>query len=498
MKFESLPQRGRGLVAWFAENSVAANLLMTILLLGGMVQAMGLSAQLFPTIDPGIITVSTAYPGATPSEVEDGITRRVEEAVIGIEGIDRVSSSARENIGVVTAELKDGVDALKVRNDVETAVARLAEFPPEDAEEPDIVVAETVSEVISLVVSSDRGEADLRRGAELLEQELLALPSVSLVSLMGTRDYEIAIEVREESLRRYDLTISEVANAIRRSSLNLSSGEIRTEAGDLLLRTNLKRERGEDFGNIPLRGQPDGSVLRLEDVATIRDGFVEQDLINEFDGRPSVFVIVQKSEAEDALEIADDVRALIANYRPMEGVDLAVWQDQTEALEGRLDLLIRNGLLGFTLVFLFLVLMLDLRLALWVAMGVPISFLGAFLVFESFGVNLNMMSLFALIVVLGVVVDDAIVVGENIVTEQESGKRGLEGAIAGVRGVFSPVFVGVVTTMAAFAPLLLVTGTFGQIFLHVPIVVIAVLTISLIEVFLILPAHLAHPGRWSR
>ncbi len=492
------PQRKLGIIAWFAENPVAANLLMAVFLIGGFLQATSLSAQLFPTIDPGIVTITTAYPGATPTEVEEGITRRVEEAVIGIDGVDRVVSTASENVGVVTAELKDGVDALKVRNDIETAVDRLAEFPPLDAENPDIVVAETVSEVISLVVSSELDEATLRRGAALFEQELLALPSVSLVSMLGTRDYEIAIEVSEEALRQFDLTMTDVANAIRGSSLNLSSGELKTDAGDLLLRTNAKRERGEDFANIPIRGEPDGSVLRLEDVATIRDGFVDVDLINEFEGRQSVFINVQKSEAEDALAIAADVKALLENYRPINGVDIGIWQDQTEALEGRLSLLLRNGLLGFALVFLFLVLMLDLRLALWVAMGVPISFLGAFLVFDFFGVNLNMMSLFALIVVLGVVVDDALVVGENIVTEQESGKPGLEGAIAGVRGVFSPVFIGVVTTMAAFAPLLLVTGTFGQIFVHVPIVVIAVLTVSLIEVFLILPAHLAHPGKWSR
>ena len=216
------------LIGWFAENPVAANLLMVLFLVGGYIQATGLSSQLFPTIDPGIVTVTTPYPGATPAEVEEGITRRAEEAIIGIDGIERVASTAAENLGVVTAELKDGVDALKVRNDIETAIDRLAEFPPRDAEKPDIVVADTVSDVISFVVSSDEGEAALRRAAELFEQELLALPSVSLVSMLGTRDYEIAIEVSEETLRRYDLTISEVAAAIRRSSVNLSSGELRT------------------------------------------------------------------------------------------------------------------------------------------------------------------------------------------------------------------------------------------------------------------------------
>ena len=489
----------RGVVAAFSYNSVAGNLVMAVLLIGGLISALGLTAQIFPTLDPGIISITVPYPGATPSEVEEGITRRVEEATLGIDGVERVSSTASENMGVVRVELKDRVDEIKVRNDIETAVDRIADFPPLDAEEVDIVVAETISDVITLVVASDRGERALRAAAEWLEQELLALPVVSLVELQGTRDYEIAIEVREEALRRHDLSMSQVAAAVRASSLNLSSGEIRTGAGDLLLRTNAKRETGEEFEDIVLRAAPDGSILRLGDVAVIRDGFADVDLINQYEGRDSIFVRVRKSEAEDAIEIADAVKQRVATLEPAAGVDLAVWADQTEILAGRLSLLLRNGTLGFALVFLFLVLMLDLRLAFWVAMGVPISFMGAFLLLPYLGVNINMVSLFALIIVIGIVVDDAVVVGENIITEREAGEHvGPEASIAGVRGVFSPVFVGVLTTMAAFAPLLLLTGTFGQILGHVPIVVIAVLGMSLVEAFLILPSHLSHPGGWSR
>ena len=488
----------RGVIAFFASNPVAANLLMVVLLVGGLIQAFGLSAQLFPTVDPGIVNVTVAYPGATSSEVEEGITRRVEEALLGIDGVDRVLSTASENVGVVTAELKDGADDEKVRSDIETAVMRLSEFPPQDAEEPDIVLAQNLSDVITLVVSSELGEVSLRRGGEWLEEQLLQLPTVSMVSLMGVRDFEIAIEVSEFTLRRYDLSMSEIADAIRESSLNLSSGELRTDGGNLLLRTFTKRERGGEFADIVLRARPDGTFLRLGDVATIRDAFADVDLINEFDGRPSLLVRVQKSESEDALAIAADVRDLIEQAAPPAGIDVAIAEDQTEVLEGRLSLMVRNGVLGFALVFLFLALMLDLRLALWVAMGVPISFLGAFVFLDQFGVNINMMSLFALIIVLGVVVDDAVVVGENIVAEQETGRSGPLAALAGVRGVFGPVFVGVLTTMAAFAPLLLAGGTFGQIMGQVPVVVIAVLTVSLIEVFLILPAHLSHSGSWSR
>ncbi|MDG1207402.1 MAG: efflux RND transporter permease subunit [Pseudomonadales bacterium] len=488
----------RGIVAYFARNPVASNLVMVILLVGGLLAALGLTAQVFPTIDPGTVTISVAYPGATPSEVEEGITRRVEEAVFGIDGVDRVISRASENLGSVTLELKDFVDADKVRDDAEAAVQQLIDFPPEDAEQAKIVRAETLADVLTIVVSSEMGERQLRRGAEAIEEELLALPGVSLVTLIGAKDYEIAIEITEASLRRYDLTMSEVANTIRRSSINLSSGEIRTRGGDLLLRTNTKGTTGKSFENIVLRAGSDGNVLRVSDVATIRDGFIDVDLINQFNGRESVFVKVQKSEAEDVLAIAEEIKTFLVDYTPPAGIDVSVWDDQTAILEDRVGLLLRNGLLGFALVFLFLVIMLDLRLALWVAMGVPISFLGAFLFFDAFDININMISLFALIIVLGIVVDDAVVVGENIIAEQELGKQGMEAAMDGVKGVFGPVMVGVLTTMAAFAPLLFVTGTFGQILGAVPVVVILVLGMSLIEAFLILPSHLANGGKWSR
>ena len=492
------PLHPAGLVPYFAHNPVAANLLMTLMLAGGLLAGLQLTSQVFPTVDPGVVTVSVPYPGATPTEVEEGITRRVEEAVFGIDGVDRVLSSATENMGTVTIELKDFVDEKRVRDDVQAAVDRLADFPPEDAEQPEVVASDLVNDVMTLVVSSELSEVELLHGAEALEEALLALPAVSLVSLMGNRDYEVSIEVREEALRRYDLTIAQVANAVRASSLNLSSGELRTEAGDLLLRTNTKRLRGEQFEDIVLRARQDGAILRLGDIAAVRDGFADVDLVNEYNGRRSVFVRVQKSEAEDLLAIAGDIKQMLASYQPQPGIDVEVWDDGTEALEGRLNLLLRNGVLGFALVFLFLVVMLDLRLAMWVAMGVPISFLGAFLFFDFFDVNLNMVSLFALIIVLGIVVDDAVVVGENIVAEQEGGLGGVAGAIAGCLGVRAPVTVGVLTTMAAFAPLLFVTGTFGQILGVVPVVVIAVLAMSLVEVFFILPAHLSHGRSWSR
>ena len=411
---------------------------MGLLLIGGLISGIGLNAQVFPTLNPGIITVVVPYPGATPSEVEEAITRRVEEAVLGIEGVDEVRSSAAENVGTVTIELKDYVDDKEVKDDVESAVERIADFPPENAEQPEIERAQTVSDVMTLVVTSERDEMTLRQAAESLADQLLTLPSVTLVSLMGARDLEISVEVSEQTLREFNLSIADLARAINASSLNLSAGELRTDAGDLLLRTNQKRLRGPEFADIVLRAEPDGSILRLGDVATIRDGFVDEDVIQKFNGQQSLLVKVEKSEAEDALFIAAQLKAFLGSYQAPAGTSVEIWDDQTNILEQRLSLLVRNGLLGFALVFLFLVVMLDLRLATWVAMGVPISFLGAILFFAPFGVNINMISLFALIIVLGIVVDDAVVVGENIITEQE--KHGLNptATLRGIRGSFQP------------------------------------------------------------
>ncbi len=483
---------------YFVGNPVAANLLMSIMLIGGFVAASSITSQTFPTLDLGQVNITVPYPGATPSEVEESITRRIEEAVIGIDGVKRVTSRAYENSGAVSVELKDFVDQSKVRDDIEMAVERLSDFPPRRAEEPDIVRLETVGEVMTLVVSSELSDLELRNGAELVEQELLSIPSVSLVSLFGAKDYEISIEVKQENLRSYGLSISDVASVVRDSSLNLSSGEIRTKAGDLLLRTNNKSYSGEEFEDIVVKALPDGSLLKLKDIAQIRDGFTEDELIHEFNGRKSLFLKVQKSESEDAIVIANDIRERLATYSPPSGIDVDIWDDATETTKNYLSIMVRNGILGFILVFLFLVLMLDLRLATWVAMGVPITFFGAFIFFDFFGVNFTFFTLLALIIVLGIVVDDAVVVGENIIAEQEGGLTGIEAARKGISGVAAPVTVGVLTTMAAFAPLGLVSGFLSQFYQAVPIVVITVLVMSLIEAFLILPAHLTHGSSWSR
>ncbi|NND36021.1 MAG: efflux RND transporter permease subunit, partial [Gammaproteobacteria bacterium] len=487
-----------GLIAWFISHPVAANLLMVVLLVGGALSAFNMRSQVFPTISPGVVVVTVPYPGATPAEVEEGVTRRVEEAVLGIDGVKRVTSLASENVGVVTIETNDFADRNLVKDDVESAVDRLSDFPPENAEKPVVAAPKPTGGVVTLAVVGDVEEATLRRAAEEIERDLLSQRGVSLVALEGARDYEISIEISEDTLRRYGLSFSEAANAVRRSSLDLAGGSIVSSSGEILLRTNQKRQTGEAFESIVVRTRADGSMITLADIATVRDGFVRERLSNLYNGRAAVFVQVSRAEAEDVLAVKEAVDGFLAGYTPPTGVEVVEFRDETKLLRERVNLPLRNGAFGFALVFLFLVLMLDLKLAVWVSMGIATAFMGGFLLFGALGVTVTMISLFGLIIVLGLVVDDAIVIGENIDAERAQGYPGPVAADRGAHGVLSPVFVGVLTTVAAFAPLLVTGGTFGDITRAIPIVVISVLLISLLEAFCILPSHLSHGGHWSR
>jgi len=489
---------GGGLVGWFTRNSVAANLLMILFLAGGVVSLFNIRTQVFPDLPAQIVQIAVPYPGATPEDVEESITRRVEEAVLGIDGVDRVRSRAQEGYGSVTVELLDFADPQRVKDDVETAVDSIVQFPPEDAEEPQILVPQVTTDVVTLAVVGEVGERRLRETAEQLERDILTLPNVSTVGLRGVRDYQIDIQVSETALRRLNLTFNDVANAVRQSSIDLSGGSIRTDSGQILLRTDARKEAGEEFGPIIVRSDPNGSLIRLEDVATIIDGFEDDSLISQFNGRPAAFVDVKKGPSEDLLGVRAAVSDFLETYQPPAGVDVVLADDETTIFQERLSLLMRNAILGFVLVLLLLVLMLDLRLAFWVAMGVPISFLGGLMIFTFIGGTLNFITTFGLIVVLGIVVDDAIVVGENTDRQYEKGYSPSKAAFEGVKGVAAPVLIGVLTTMAAFGPLIFSGGTFGQITRPIPIIVISILTISLVEAFFILPSHLSHGANWSQ
>ncbi len=481
----------RGLIAWFADNHVAANLLMLLLVLGGFVALSVARVQVFPDIDPRSISVSVPYPGATPYEVEESINRRVEEAINGIEGIKRVRSVASEGSGNVTAELEDNADEREVLDDIKSAVERITDFPPEDAEDANIAAAKVRSNVISVAISGDVSERTLRAAAQRVRDDLAAKAGVTVVNIAGARRYEVGIEVSESALRKYGLTLREVADTVSRFSVNLGGGLIRTTGGEILLRADGQAYIGSDFEQIVLRRNPDGTQIRVADVATVVDGFEDVELENRFNGVPAVFVNVLRVGDQSALAIEKSVMDYVATSPLPEGLSLQLWNNSADSLRSRLNLLLRNAVLGLVLVFGCLVLFLDLRVAFWTTMGIPIAFLGAFLFLPVSDVSINMLSLFGLIVVLGVVVDDAIVVGESVYQERQSGSPPLQAAVRGARAVSTPVAIGVITSIAAFAPLLWTSGTIGQIVFPIPVVVIAVLFISLVESLLVLPSHLS-------
>lgn len=491
----------RGLIAFFARSPVAANMLMLMFLGAGTIAALLLPVQSMPDFDPRVVLVTVPYPGATPEEVEEGVTRRLEERVRDVVGVRRVGSVARQGVGTVTADLDTFASADSVLADVQRAVESLEDFPPRFAEKPRVERPPMLRNVATVAVVSDTAsEPDLRRAAELVRERLLAKPSVAKVDLFGARDYEVAIEVSEEALLRNDLTVEEVAAALRQASVNQTSGELRTGSGGVLIRTSAKRQDAGQFADIAVLTQPDGTMLRLRDVAEIRDGFAESELISRIDGRPAVFLRVRESDAGDpqVLSAAEAVMAAAAEVELPEGIDVLSWEDGSERVRIRIDRMVANAVLGITLVFAFLILVFDLRFATWVTVGIPIAFMGGLLLFEPLGLTINTMTMLALVLATGIVVDDAIVVGESIAAEHESGNTGVAGAIAGAKAVAGPVVTGVATTMVAFAVLAFMPGVIGQFVSAIPYVVIAVLAVSLVEAFVILPAHLAHGGRWSR
>ena len=489
----------RGVIGYFASNPVAANVLMLLLLGGGLLAANNLTFERLPAYDPRSVTVTVPYPGAAPNVVEEDVTRRIEESVSGVVGVRRVLSKASEGVGVVTAELETLADAAEVQNAIGSAVERIENFPPLNAEDPEIQRAEAVRNVVTLAVASvSADEHDLRQGAEALRDALLALPSVAFVSLSGARDREIQIELSEEALRRHGLTIGGVASLLRESSFNVTGGQLRTDAGEVLIGTLAKRSRAQEFEDIVLVAQPNGAVVRLRDVATVHDGFVEQELVNEVDGRPTIFVRVDAQSGQSLQDIARDVRQFIASYTAPPGTIVSLWHDETTFIVDRITTVTGNAVIGVVLVFLTLLLIFDLRIALWIAMCIPISFLGALVFFDAAGMSINVLTMFAFFVVTGIVVDDAVVVGESIARQRELGLSGAAASIAGVRAVAGPVTTGALTTAVMFFALYPLDDAWGQLVAVMPVVIGLVLAVSLLEAFCILPGHLSATAPWSR
>ncbi|MBT8468335.1 MAG: efflux RND transporter permease subunit, partial [Deltaproteobacteria bacterium] len=492
------PDKERGVIAWSAKNSVAANVLMLILIVGGIVTlASGIKQEVFPEVELDVVSVSVIYPGASPAEVEQAVVLAVEEAVRGIDGVKKVTSSAMEGQASTLVELLLNTDKDRALNDVKSAIDRITSFP-EDVERPTVSLLSNRQQVISIVLYGDVDEATLRSVAENSRRTLLQDQRITYVELSGIRPLEISIEVPQAELRKYGLTIDEVAARVRGASVELPGGGVKTTAGEVLLRTTERRDRGNEFGNIVLLSQPDGSQVRVRDVAAVRDGFREIDKEATYNGKPAVMINVFRVGSETPLTVSAAAKEYVVELQETlpEGLYAANWFDTAEMYEGRLSLLLRNARIGLLLVLLTLALFLEARLAFWVTLGIPISFAGSLLFFPVTDVSINMISLFAFIITLGMVVDDAIVVGESIYKHRMDGKGRLEAAITGAKEVATPVIFAILTSCVAFAPMLMVPGPMGKFFRVVPIVVIAVLMISLVESLLILPAHLSHPMPW--
>jgi multidrug efflux pump subunit AcrB len=478
-----------------AKNSVAANVLMLVLILGGagMLLFGVIRQEVFPEVDLDLVVIQIPYPGASPEEVEQGIILAAEEGVRGLDGVKEVRSTATEGMGVVAVELLLGTNADRALSDIKSAIDRVTSFP-EEAERPVVSMATTRHQVISLVFYGDADEKVLREIAERTRQDLLQHERITQTELSGIRPLEISIEVPRDNLRKYGLTLEQVAQAVRQASVDLPAGEVRTASGEILLRTKERRDRGMDFQGIVLLAQADGTEVRLGDVATVRDAFQEVEREAFFNGERAVMLNIYRVGDETPIEVAEIVKDYVAEHTQdlPPGIQLATWNDSSEIYRDRINLLLRNAVWGLLLVLLTLGLFLEMRLAFWVTLGILISFAGGLLFLPAADISINMISLFAFIVTLGIVVDDAIVAGEAIYKHRQDGKPFLRAAIDGVREVAVPVVFAVLTTCIAFAPMLFVPGVMGKFFRNIPIVVIAVLLISLVEALLILPAHLAH------
>jgi multidrug efflux pump subunit AcrB len=482
----------RGAIAWMARNHVTANLLMIACIVGGFIMSFQIKQEVFPDLDLDFVTVTVPYPGASPEEVEEGIALAIEEEVRGLDDVKEVTSVAREGVGMIWIELLLGTDSSKALTDIKNAVDSIRTFPQE-IERPTVSLVENQRHVITMILHGQQSEADLRKLAEEVREELLKRDEITQVRLAGVRQPEIGIEISQENLRRYHLTLDQVATIIRQSALDLPGGRVKAAGGEILVRTKERRYTGGEYAELPIITRNDGTTVTLEEIATIRDDFEESDIAAHYNGERAVRIDVLRVGDETPSEVSAAVREVVEelNQRLPPTVRAAVWEDISEFLDDRIHLLVKNAAIGLILVLILLGLSLDIRLAFWVTMGIPTSICGALLFFPAVDLSINMVSLFAMIITIGIVVDDAVIVGENIYHMRSQGKSFLEAGIAGARRMAVPVTFSILTNIAAFTPMLFIPGITGKVFKVVPLAVIMIFLLSLVEALFILPAHLS-------
>lgn len=490
----------KAVIAWAIRQSPAMNTIMVAILVVGLFAGFTLRREEFPQFELEIVLVTVPYPGASPEEVESGICQKIEEAVRSVNGVKKVTSVAGEGGGNVVIEIHSDVPSVqKVLNEIESEIDRIPSFP-DLAEEPEVQQVTFRNSAITVGVVADESVAEdaelrLRELTESVRDDLLQIPQISVAEIDGEREYQIDVEIPERTLREYGLSLTDVASRIRMRNLEMPGGNIKDRSETYLLRGKNKRTIGEDIARIPLITRKDGVVLTVDDLGTVQDEFVDTVSISRINGKPGLAISVKAAAREDLLAMVDAVRKYVDTEKLPPGYSFTTWGDSAVNVRDRLDLLKRNGIQGLILVFIVLALFLEFRLAFWVALGIPISILGACAVLWQFDQTLNMLSMFAFLIALGIVVDDAIVIGENIYAHRQAGKGLMQAAVDGTVEVVPSVTTSIVTTVFAFMPMFFVTGVMGKFFAVLPLAVIAMLVISLIESTFILPCHLAHGNK---
>ncbi|MGE3314824.1 MAG: efflux RND transporter permease subunit, partial [Planctomycetaceae bacterium] len=487
----------KSLMQWAVRNSPAMNTLMVAVLAVGILTMVTMRREVFPEFELEIILVTVPYPGASPEEVEEGICQKIEEAVQSIAGIKKQTAVAQEGSGFLVLELESHVrDVHKVLSEVRSNIDRIPSLPElaEDPEVKQITIRQPAIMVGVVGTDSEAPDAELRLRelAEKIRTDLLQQPSISQATLVGARNYQIDVEIPESTLRKHGLTLKQVAQIIRRENIEVPGGSLKSESQEVLLRAKNKHTTGEMIGDLPLVTQPGGMVLTVSDLAEVRDEFVDVVSVNEINGRPGLTIAVEKTSQEDLLKIVEEVKDYIANKEMPPGHELVTWGDRSVEVRERLEMIADNGVQGLVLVFILLALFLDIRLAFWVAWGIPMAMFGAFVVLGAAGQTLNMLSMYAFLIVMGMGLDDAIVIGENIFEHRQQGKSFYNAAIDGAMEVLPSVLSSVLTAVTAFIPLAFVSGVMGKFIAVMPLAVVATLLVSLAESMFMLPVHLSH------